>query len=69
MEDVEYSMAKRYAETMKTMWLTFFYAPAIPIGIVWSIFGIILYALTDKVKTMIFLTLLLLIDKFFLKNH
>lgn len=49
MEDVPYHMAKRYAEIMKTMWFTFFYAPAIPIGIVWSMLGIILYGIIDWV--------------------
>ena len=49
MEDVEYNMAKRYAEIMKTMWFTFFYAPAIPIGILWSAVGILLYYWVDKV--------------------
>lgn len=42
-------MAKRYAEIMKTMWFTFFYAPAIPIGIVWSMLGVILYGVIDWV--------------------
>lgn len=54
MEDVEYNIAKRYAEIMKTMWFTFFYAPAIPIGILWSIFGIVFYALVDKVNKKLF---------------
>ena len=49
MEDVQYNMAKRYAEIMKTMWFTFFYAPALPIGIVWSTVGIFLYYWVDKV--------------------
>jgi hypothetical protein len=33
---------------MKTMWFTFFYSPAIPLGIVWSILGIIIYYFVDK---------------------
>ena len=49
MEEVPYNMAKRYAEIMKTMWFTFFYAPAIPIGIVWSAVGILFYYWVDKV--------------------
>lgn len=49
MEDAPYHMAKRYAETMKTMWFTFFYAPAIPIGILWSAVGVILYGIIDWV--------------------
>lgn len=32
MENVEYTQGKRYADIMKTMWFTFFYAPAIPLG-------------------------------------
>lgn len=55
MEDVPYNMAKRYAEIMKTMWFTFFYAPAIPIGIVWSAVGIVLYYWVDKALILRFL--------------
>lgn len=50
MEDVEYNMAKRYSDLIKTMWFTFFYAPAIPIGIVFSIVGLFLYYWIDKAK-------------------
>ena len=48
MEHPEYSISKRYAEIMKTMWFTFFYSPAIPFGIVWSILGISIYYFIDK---------------------
>ncbi len=30
MEFPDYTMGKRYADVMKTMWFTFFYSPAIP---------------------------------------
>ena len=48
MEYPGYSMGKRYADVMKTMWFTFFYSPVIPQGTVWSIVGIILYYYSDK---------------------
>lgn len=42
-------MAKRYGEIMKTMWFTFFYASAIPLGILWSCIGLTIYYFVDKV--------------------
>lgn len=48
MEFPDYSMGKRYADIMKTMWFTFFYSPAIPFGTLWSILGISLYYFADK---------------------
>ena len=48
MEKPHYSMGKRYADIMKTMWFTFFYSPAIPMGTLWSIIGILLYYYVDK---------------------
>ena len=53
MEKVDYNIAKRYADILKTMWFTFFYAPAIPIGIVWSMVGLFVYYWIDKVIDMI----------------
>jgi hypothetical protein len=32
MENPDYLSGKRYADIMKTMWFTFFYSLAIPIG-------------------------------------
>lgn len=43
-------MAKRYGEIMKTMWFTFFYASAIPLGILWSCIGLTIYYFVDKVN-------------------
>jgi hypothetical protein len=48
MEKPEYSIGKRYAEIMKTMWFTFFYSSAIPMGIIWSICGLLFYYIVDK---------------------
>ncbi|EGR31304.1 hypothetical protein IMG5_113410 [Ichthyophthirius multifiliis] len=48
MEFPDYSMGKRYADIMKTMWFTFFYSPVIPMGTLWSIIGVTLYYYTDK---------------------
>ena len=49
MENVVYSAAGRYADITKTMWLTFFYSPAIPAGILLSLISLILYYFIDKV--------------------
>jgi hypothetical protein len=48
MEKPDYSSAKRYGDIMKTMWFTFFYGDIIPIGILFSIIGLILYYFIDK---------------------
>lgn len=48
MEQKEYVSGKRYADLMKTMWFTFFYSPAIPLGTLWSILGVIIYYWADK---------------------
>ncbi|EGR27621.1 hypothetical protein IMG5_192990, partial [Ichthyophthirius multifiliis] len=48
MEFPDYTMGKRYADVMKTMWFTFFFSPVIPQGTVWSIVGVFLYYFTDK---------------------
>lgn len=48
MEQVDYLPAKRYADIIKTMWFTFFFGTAIPIGVFSSLFGLILYYLVDK---------------------
>ena len=48
MEFPDYTIGKRYADIMKTMWFTFFYCPAIPFGTLWSILGILLYYYVDK---------------------
>lgn len=41
-------MGKRYAEVIKTMWFTFLYAWIIPLGAVFSLFGLICYYFVDK---------------------
>lgn len=48
MEKPDYSSAKRYGDIMKTMWFTFFYGDIIPIGILFSILGLVLYYFIDK---------------------
>lgn len=48
MENPSYSIGKRYADIMKTMWFTFFYSPAIPMGTALSIVGLIFYYFVDK---------------------
>ena len=50
MEDIVYSAAGRYADITKTMWLTFFYAPAIPLATLLSLISLIFYYYVDKVK-------------------
>lgn len=47
MEKVEYTQGKRYADMMKTMWFTFFYASCIPIGLVFSMLTLVLYYWVD----------------------
>ncbi len=48
MEYPDYNIGKRYADIMKTMWFTFFYCPAVPMGTIWSIIGLIVYFYVDK---------------------
>jgi hypothetical protein len=48
MENTDYSQSKRYCDVMKTMWFTFFYGDAIPIGIVINIVCLFLYYWVDK---------------------
>jgi len=48
MENPEYDMVKRYADIMKTMWLTFFYTPAIPIIPLFAIISLFIYYWVDK---------------------
>ena len=56
MEQVEYTQGKRYADIMKTMWVTlliniqftFFYGTAIPFGIIMSILNLAVYYWVDK---------------------
>lgn len=52
MEKVEYTQGKRYADIMKTMWFTFFYAPAIPLGLVFSLLNLIYYYWIDMYNVM-----------------
>jgi len=48
MEDPDYMQGKRYADIMKTMWFTFFFAPCIPLGNFFSMFNLIIYYYIDK---------------------
>ncbi|KRX04111.1 hypothetical protein PPERSA_08326 [Pseudocohnilembus persalinus] len=48
MEKVEYTQGKRYADIMKTMWFTFFYSPAIPLGLFLSLINLVYYYFIDS---------------------
>jgi hypothetical protein len=48
MEHPDYLSAKRYSDIMKTMWFTFLFGTAIPIGFICSLIGLILYYFVDK---------------------
>jgi hypothetical protein len=48
MEYPDYLSAKRYSDIMKTMWFTYFYATMIPLGLILSLAGLILYYFIDK---------------------
>lgn len=48
MERTSYTMGKRYADIMKTMWFTFLYSPALPLATPWSILGLSIYYFADK---------------------
>lgn len=48
MSDTHYTMGKRYAEIIETMWFTFLYATLIPIGAFLTIIGLSLYYWVDK---------------------
>jgi hypothetical protein len=52
MELPDYTIGKRYADLMKTMWFTFFYSPVIPFSTLISIIGLILYYWVDKYNIM-----------------
>jgi hypothetical protein len=47
LEDPDYLSAKRYADIMKTMWFSFFFGSCIPLGPLFSLFGLILYYYID----------------------
>lgn len=47
-EGPHFDMSKEYAGLIKTMWLSAFYAPVMPFGIVISLLGIIFSYITDK---------------------
>ena len=48
MEDYPYSIGKRYAEIIETLWFTFLYLTLIPFGAFLSLIGILLYYWVDK---------------------
>jgi hypothetical protein len=48
MEQPNYTMGKRYADIMKTMWFTFFYSSVIPTATIWSMVGLVIYYWADK---------------------
>jgi hypothetical protein len=47
MEEPDYLSAKRYSDVMKTMWFTFLYSTAIPLGTLFSAIGIVIYYNVD----------------------
>lgn len=47
MEQPDYLSAKRYSDIMKTMWFTFLYGQAIPLGTMFSTIGIFFYYYID----------------------
>lgn len=47
MEEPDYLSAKRYSDVMKTMWFTFMYGTAIPLGTLFSAIGITFYYYID----------------------
>ena len=48
MEEFEYSVGKKYAEIIETLWFTFLYGSLIPIGAVISFVGLGFYFWVDK---------------------
>ena len=48
MEEYEYSVGKKYAEIIETLWFTFLYASLIPMGAIISFVGLGLYFWVDK---------------------
>lgn len=48
MENPDYAQAKRYCEVMNTMWVTFFYGGAIPVGVIFSFLMLNAYYWIDK---------------------
>lgn len=45
---MSYLSAKRYSDIIKTMWFAYFFGLAIPLGVISSLFGLILYYYVDK---------------------
>lgn len=48
MEDVHYSMGKRYAEIVESIWFTFLYSSLIPLGAFLIFFGLAFFYWIDK---------------------
>ncbi len=48
MSDTPYTIGKRYAEIIESMWFTFLYATLIPIGAFITVIGLALYYWVDK---------------------
>lgn len=47
----EHDIEWRYADLMKTLFITYFYAPILPAGYIISFFGIVMYYWTEKVRS------------------
>lgn len=48
MEYPVYGVARRYSDTLKTVWMTFFFEPFMPFGIIYSLIGLISLYWIDK---------------------
>ena len=48
MSDTPYTMGKRYAEIIKTMWFTYLYVTLIPVGTFFTVLGLAIYYWIDK---------------------
>lgn len=47
-EETEFDIAKRYAVLLNTMFSTAFYAPVMPIALVWGLVAILLHYWAEK---------------------
>ena len=48
-EEVSFDIVSRYTTVLKSMYLTAFYAPILPIGVLWCLLGLLLQYVVDKV--------------------
>lgn len=48
MEYPPYGIARRYSDTLKTVWMTFFLESLMPFGVIYSIIGLVCLYWIDK---------------------